>query len=163
MGPELEGEGPAAADFDKLAQDAYNKQAREKGWKRRFDDLSPSTRLKYYYQAQKDYTKQTGKPFSHSIAVEFRDYRIDSFQLREYIEDKMKETEDKYMYEYGQFFQYPIPFFRILTNIAFGTDFELFPEKLESKTVEHTNIGTVLIECLTYDEPYEDEEEGIVY
>ncbi len=109
------------------------------------------------------YIVATGKPFSRSIAVEIRDFRIGSFRLREYIEDKIKETEDKYRYEYGQFFQYPIPFSRILTNIAFGTDFELFPEKLESKTVEHPDIGAVLIECLTYDEPYEDEEEGIVY
>ncbi|MBR2692985.1 MAG: hypothetical protein IKE69_02115 [Thermoguttaceae bacterium] len=76
MGPELEGERPASADFDKLAQNAYNKQAREKGWKRRFDDLSPSTRLKYYYQAQKDYEKRTGKPAYSQVKGDttFKDY-----------------------------------------------------------------------------------------
>lgn len=57
-----EGERPAAsADFDKLAEDAYNKAAKENGLNRRYADLSPSTRLKYYYKAQKDYEKTTGK------------------------------------------------------------------------------------------------------
>lgn len=60
---DLDAERPAAnADFDKLAQDSYNAQAKEKGWSRRWDDLSASTRLKYYYQAQKDFEKRTGKP-----------------------------------------------------------------------------------------------------
>ena len=60
---DIDAERPAAnADFDQLAKDAYNQKAKEKGWKRRFEDLSPSTRLKYYYQAQKDYEKETGKP-----------------------------------------------------------------------------------------------------
>lgn len=60
---DIDNERPAAnADFDQLAKDAYNQKAKEKGWKRRFEDLSPSTRLKYYYQAQKDYEKETGKP-----------------------------------------------------------------------------------------------------
>ena len=49
-----EGTRPAAnAVFDRLAEEAYNRQAREKGLKRRYEDLAPSTRLKYYYQAQK--------------------------------------------------------------------------------------------------------------
>lgn len=77
MGPELEGERPAAnADFDKLAEEAYNKQAKEKGLKRRYEDLSPSTRLKYYYQAQKDYTKKTGKPAYRQVKgdMTFKDY-----------------------------------------------------------------------------------------
>lgn len=60
---DIDNERPAAnADFDQLAKDAYNQKAKEKGWKRRFEDLSPSTRLKYYYQAQKDYERETGKP-----------------------------------------------------------------------------------------------------
>ena len=58
---DLDEKRPAAnADFDKLAKDAYNQNARDKGLKRRWEDLSPSTRLKYYYQAQKDYEKRTG-------------------------------------------------------------------------------------------------------
>ena len=58
---DLDGDRPAAnADFDQLAKDAYNKHAREMGWKRRWNDLSSSTRLKYYYQAQKDYERDTG-------------------------------------------------------------------------------------------------------
>ena len=43
---DVDGDRSAAnADFDKLAQDAYNERAREKGWKRRWNDLSPSPRL----------------------------------------------------------------------------------------------------------------------
>ena len=77
MGENLEGERPAAnADFDKLAEDSYNQQAREKGWKRRYEDLSPSTRMKYYYQAQKDYTKKTGKPAYRQVKGDttFKEY-----------------------------------------------------------------------------------------
>lgn len=60
---DIDNERPAAnADFDQLAKDAYDQKAKKNGWKRRFEDLSPSTRLKYYYQAQKDYEKETGKP-----------------------------------------------------------------------------------------------------
>lgn len=76
-GDGTEGKRPAAnADFDKLAEDAYNKQAREKGLERRYEDLAPSTRLKYYYQAQKDYEKQTGKPAFSQVNgdVSFKDY-----------------------------------------------------------------------------------------
>ena len=83
---DVDGERPAAnADFDKLAQDAYNERAREKGWKRRWDDLSPSTRLKYYYQAQKDYEAETGKPAYRQVsgATTFQEYfhrQPDSFK-----------------------------------------------------------------------------------
>ena len=72
-----EGNRPAAnADFDRLAEEAYNRQAREKGLKRRYEDLAPSTRLKYYYQAQKQYEKDTGKPAYSQVKrdVSFRDY-----------------------------------------------------------------------------------------
>ena len=63
MGEELEGNRPAAnADFDKLAEEEYNRRAKENGWERRYSDLSPSTRLKYYYEAQRRYEKETGKP-----------------------------------------------------------------------------------------------------
>ncbi len=71
------GTRPAAnADFDALAKESYNKTAREKGLKRRWDDLSPSTRLKYYYQAQKDYERRTGKPAYRQVSpsTTFRDY-----------------------------------------------------------------------------------------
>ena len=83
---DVDGERPAAnADFDKLAQDAYNERAREKGWKRRWDDLSPSTRLKYYYQAQKDYEAETGKPAYRQVSgsTTFQEYfhrQPDSFK-----------------------------------------------------------------------------------
>lgn len=83
---DIDSERPAAnADFDALAKDAYNSQAREKGWKRRWDDLSASTRLKYYYQAQKDYEKRTGKPAYRQVDsnVSFEDYfksQPDSFK-----------------------------------------------------------------------------------
>lgn len=63
------GSRPAAnADFDALAKEAYNKAAREKGIKRRWDDLSPSTRLKYYYKAQKDFEARTGKPAYRQVS-----------------------------------------------------------------------------------------------
>jgi len=74
---DIDGERPAAnADFDKLAQDAYNERAREKGWKRRWNDLSPSTRLKYYYQAQKDFEAETGKPAYRQVSgnLTFQEY-----------------------------------------------------------------------------------------
>ena len=83
---DIDSERPAAnADFDQLAKDAYNQKAKEKGWKRRFEDLSPSTRLKYYYQAQKDYEKQTGKPAYRQVDsnLSFQEYfkqQPDSFK-----------------------------------------------------------------------------------
>lgn len=51
---------PANADFNYLTKTACNKTAREKGVKRRWDDLSPSTREKRYYQAQRDWEKANG-------------------------------------------------------------------------------------------------------
>ncbi|MBQ9873492.1 MAG: minor capsid protein [Thermoguttaceae bacterium] len=74
---EVDAERPAAnADFDKLAQEAYDDQARQKGWSRRWDDLAPSTRLKYYYQAQKDFEASEGKPAYSQVpaSVSFADY-----------------------------------------------------------------------------------------
>lgn len=70
---------PAAnADFDKLAEEAYNKDARNKGSERRWKDLAQSTRLKYYYQTQKDYEKRTGKPAYRQVAgtTSFKDYFV---------------------------------------------------------------------------------------
>ena len=83
---QLDAERPAAnADFDKLAKDEYNANARQNGWKRRWDDLSASTRLKYYYQAQKDYETRTGKPAYRQVpsSLSFEDYfkaQPDSFK-----------------------------------------------------------------------------------
>ena len=83
---DIDNDRPAAnADFDALARDAYNEKAKEKGWKRRFEDLSPSTRLKYYYQAQKDYEARTGKPAYRQVDsnLSFQDYfkqQPDSFK-----------------------------------------------------------------------------------
>ena len=74
---EVDAERPAAnADFDKLAEDAYNAKARAKGWSRRWGDLSPSTRLKYFYEAQKAYEKQTGEPAFRQVpgATTFAQY-----------------------------------------------------------------------------------------
>ena len=73
----LEGQRPAAnADFDRLAEEAYNKTAREKGWERRYADLSRSTRLRYYYDAQKRFEKETGKPAYSRVSgdLTFKDY-----------------------------------------------------------------------------------------
>ena len=83
---DIDNDRPAAnADFDALAKEAYDDKARQKGWKRRFEDLSPSTRLKYYYQAQKDYEKETGKPAYRQVDsnLSFQDYfkqQPDSFK-----------------------------------------------------------------------------------
>lgn len=63
------GSRPAAnADFDALAKEAYNKAARQRKSARRWDDLSPSTRLKYYYKAQKDFEERTGKPAYRQVS-----------------------------------------------------------------------------------------------
>ena len=62
----------ANADFDALAKEAYEKKYPGKNW----DDLSYATRKKYYYQAQKDFEKRTGKP-AYSQApgnMKFKDY-----------------------------------------------------------------------------------------
>lgn len=67
VGEELQNRPAANADFDKLAENAYNENARENGWKRRWGDLSQSTRLKYYYQAQKDLEK-TGTPAYRQVS-----------------------------------------------------------------------------------------------
>ena len=71
----------ANADFMQLAKEDYEKNHPGKSWK----DLSYATRKKYYYQAQKDFEKRTGKP-AYSPApgnMKFKDY----FQqkLEEYI------------------------------------------------------------------------------
>ncbi|MGN1200327.1 MAG: hypothetical protein ACI4SW_06770, partial [Thermoguttaceae bacterium] len=74
---DLEYDRPAAnADFDKLAEEAYNKTAQEKGLKRRWKDLAQSTCLKYYYKAQKDFEARTGKPAYRQVTgtTTFYDY-----------------------------------------------------------------------------------------
>ncbi|MDO4587896.1 MAG: minor capsid protein, partial [Planctomycetia bacterium] len=80
------GERPAAnEDFDKLAEEKYNKQAKENGWKRRYSNLAASTRLKYYYQAQKDYEARTGQSAYRQVpgSTNFKKYfekQPESFQ-----------------------------------------------------------------------------------
>ena len=87
---DLDGDRPAAnADFDQLAKDAYNKHAREMGWKRRWNDLSSSTRLKYYYQAQKDYERDTGNK-----AYEQRD---GSYTFAEYFKNQSSEFKRSWL------------------------------------------------------------------
>lgn len=74
---DVDSERPAAnADFDQLAKEAYNTAAKQKGWKRRWDDLAPSTRLKYYYQAQKDFETRTGQNAYDQVpaSLTFADY-----------------------------------------------------------------------------------------
>ena len=74
---DVDAERPAAnADFDALAKEAYNDNAKQNGWKRRWDDLAPSTRLKYYYQAQKDFEARTGKKAYDQVpaSLTFADY-----------------------------------------------------------------------------------------
>ena len=74
---DVEGERPAAnADFDQLAKESYTAQAKEKGWERGWNDLPPATRLKYFYQAQKDYEKRTGNPAYRQVSssLTFADY-----------------------------------------------------------------------------------------
>ena len=74
---EVDSERPAAnADFDQLAKEAYDDNARQNGWQRRWGDLAPSTRLKYYYQAQKDFEARTGKKAYEQVpaSLTFADY-----------------------------------------------------------------------------------------
>ena len=62
----------ANADFMQLAKEDYEKNHPGKSWK----DLSYATRKKYYYHAQKDFEKRTGKP-AYSPApgnMKFKDY-----------------------------------------------------------------------------------------
>ncbi len=61
-----------AANFWKEAEIAYNKKYPKKNW----NDLSRSSRLKYYYQAQKDYEKRTGKPAFEQVPqnMNFQDW-----------------------------------------------------------------------------------------
>lgn len=74
---DVESNRPAAnADFDKLAKDAYNANARQRGLTRRWDDLAPSTRLKYYYEAQKEFEARTGQKAYDQVPADltFADY-----------------------------------------------------------------------------------------
>ncbi len=66
----------ANADFDKLAKDAYNADAKARGLSRRWDDLAPSTRKKYYYQAQRDWEARNGRNAYRQVPAKtnFREY-----------------------------------------------------------------------------------------
>ena len=75
----------ANADFMQLAKEDYEKNHPGKSWK----DLSYATRKKYYYQAQKDFEKRTGKP-AYSPApgnMKFKDYfeQMSEEQKRHYL------------------------------------------------------------------------------
>lgn len=62
----------ANADFDALAKEDYEKNHPGKKW----EELAYATRKKYYYQAQRDFEKRTGKP-AYSQApgnMKFSDY-----------------------------------------------------------------------------------------
>ena len=131
-----DGERSAAeADFDQLAKDAYNQQAQEKGWNRRWDDLSPSTRLKYFYKAQKDYEEQTGRPAFRKVsgATTFQEYfqrQPDSFK-RAWLGEKRYE-----LYKSGKLTEKSI-FKPDLTYQVSGESFRsdtLKPEQQEKET-----------------------------
>ena len=61
-----------ARDFWKDAEEQYNEKPHNKDWK----VLTPATRFKYYYQAQKKYEEETGQPaFKPSSGdLDFKDY-----------------------------------------------------------------------------------------
>lgn len=69
----VEGSRPMArADFMAEAKRAYEEKYPDK----KFDDLSPSTKKKYYYQAMRDYEARTGESAYIQVkgGVNFRDY-----------------------------------------------------------------------------------------
>ena len=75
----------ANADFDALAKEAYEKKYPGKKW----EELAYATRKKYYYQAQRDFEKRTGKP-AYSPApgnMKFKDYflQLDEKTQRSYL------------------------------------------------------------------------------
>ena len=121
---DIDAERPAAnADFDQLAKDAYNQKAKEKGWKRRFEDLSPSTRLKYYYQAQKYYEKETGKPAYRQVDsnLSFPEYfkqQPDSFKrdwlgAKRYEAYKDGKLTEKAIFAPDLFYRVPVEYLRL--------------------------------------------------
>lgn len=73
-----------AANFWKEAEEQYEKDHPGKHWR----DLARSTRLKYYYQAQKDYEKRTGKP------------AFDQVPQNMSFEDWLKTKDDRYLESY---------------------------------------------------------------
>ena len=80
----------ANADFNKLAEESYNKTAREKGLKKRWDDLSPSTRKKYYYQAQRDWEKANGGKNAYRQVPA-------STTFKEYFENQPKKFQETWL------------------------------------------------------------------
>ena len=102
---------PAAnADFERLAREEYN--AKYPG--KKFDDLAPSTRKKYFYEAQDAYEVRTGKPaysnvnksttwsdwFSRQSATDQREYlgatRYKAYKSGEYnIKDYVNPDNSK--------------------------------------------------------------------
>lgn len=73
-----------AANFWKEAEEQYNREHPGK----RFSDLARSTRLKYYYKAQKDYEKRTGRP------------AFDQVPQNMSFEDWLKTKDDRFLRQY---------------------------------------------------------------
>ena len=73
-----------AANFWKEAEEQYEKDHPGKHWR----DLARSTRLKYYYQAQKDYEKRTGRP------------AFDQVPQNMSFEEWLKTKDDRYLETY---------------------------------------------------------------
>jgi len=73
-----------AANFWKEAEAQYNREHPGK----RFSDLARSTRLRYYYNAQKDYEKRTGRP------------AFDQVPQNMSFEDWLKTKDDRFLRQY---------------------------------------------------------------
>ena len=73
-----------AANFWKEAEEEYNRKYPGK----RFSDLARSTRLKYYYEAQKNYEKRTGRP------------AFDQVPQNMSFEEWLKTKDDTYLRQY---------------------------------------------------------------
>ena len=73
-----------AANFWKEAEEQYERDHPGKHWR----DLSRSTKLKYYYKAQKDYEKRTGKP------------AFDQVPQNMSFEEWLKTKDDRYLESY---------------------------------------------------------------
>lgn len=73
-----------AANFWKEAEAQYNREHPGK----RFSELARSTRLKYYYKAQKDYEKRTGRP------------AFDQVPQNMSFEEWLKTKDDRFLRQY---------------------------------------------------------------
>ena len=77
---------PAAnADFDAEAKELYETKYPGK----KFEDLSASTRKKYFYEAQKEYTKRTGNPPYRQVPG--------NMTFSEYFEQMPEKEKERYL------------------------------------------------------------------